>query len=41
MSDKEQRVKEIIVEQLDLDVDASELNNSASFVDEISMLSPW
>lgn len=35
MSDKEQRVKEIIVEQLDLDVDASELNNSASFVDDL------
>ena len=35
MSDYEKRVKDIIVEQLDLDTDASELNNSASFVDDL------
>ena len=35
MSDVENKVKEIVVEQLDLDVDASELSNSASFVDDL------
>lgn len=35
MSDIEIKVKEIVVEQLDLDVSASELNNSASFVDDL------
>lgn len=35
MSDIEKSVKEIIVEQLDLDVEASELNNSSSFVDDL------
>jgi len=35
MSDIEKRVKDIIVEQLDLDVDVSELNNSSSFVDDL------
>ncbi|GAA4819924.1 acyl carrier protein [Marinicella pacifica] len=35
MSDIENKVKEIVVEQLDLDVSASELNNSASFVDDL------
>ena len=35
MSDIEKRVKDIIVEQLDLDIDASELNNSSSFVDDL------
>ncbi|MCF6289065.1 MAG: acyl carrier protein [Proteobacteria bacterium] len=35
MSNFEQRVKDIIVEQLDLDVETSELNNSSSFVDDL------
>ena len=35
MSDVENRVKEIVVEQLDLDVEASELSNSSSFVDDL------
>lgn len=35
MSDIENKVKDIVVEQLDLDVNASELNNSASFVDDL------
>ncbi|VAW42004.1 Acyl carrier protein [hydrothermal vent metagenome] len=35
MSDYEKRVKDIIVEQLDLDVDVSALNNSSSFVDDL------
>jgi acyl carrier protein len=35
MSDYEKRVKDIIVEQLDLDVEISELNNSSSFVDDL------
>lgn len=35
MSDIEKRVKDIIVEQLDLDVDVSELNNGSSFVDDL------
>ncbi len=35
MSDYEKRVKDIIIEQLDLDVDVSELNNSSSFVDDL------
>jgi len=35
MSDIENKVKDIVVEQLDLDVSASELNNSASFVDDL------
>lgn len=35
MSDYEKRVKDIIVEQLDLDTDAPELNNSSSFVDDL------
>ncbi len=35
MSDVESKVKEIVVEQLDLDVDAAELSNSASFVDDL------
>lgn len=35
MSDVENKVKEIVVEQLDLDVEVSELNNSASFVDDL------
>jgi len=35
MSDYEKRVKDIIVEQLDLDIDVSALNNSSSFVDDL------
>lgn len=35
MSDYEKRVKDIIVEQLDLDVEAGELNNGSSFVDDL------
>ncbi len=35
MSDIEKRVKDIIVEQLDLDVKVSDLNNSSSFVDDL------
>lgn len=35
MSDYEKRVKDIIVEQLDLDTDVADLNNSASFVDDL------
>ena len=35
MSDIEKRVKDIIVEQLDLDVESSELNNDSSFVDDL------
>jgi acyl carrier protein len=35
MSDIEKSVKEIIVEQLDLDIEVPELNNSASFVDDL------
>jgi acyl carrier protein len=35
MSDIEKSVKEIIIEQLDLDIEVSELNNSASFVDDL------
>ena len=35
MSDVENKVKEIVVEQLDLDVEVSELSNSASFVDDL------
>ncbi len=35
MSDYEKRVKDIIVEQLDLDTDVSDLNNSSSFVDDL------
>jgi len=35
MSNIEEKVKAIIVEQLDLDVDPSELNNNASFVDDL------
>ncbi len=35
MSDIENKVKDIVVEQLDLDVSAAELNNSASFVDDL------
>ncbi len=35
MSTIEEKVKAIIVEQLDLDVDPSELNNNASFVDDL------
>ncbi len=35
MSDYEKRVKDIIVEQLDLDVESSELNNGSSFVDDL------
>ncbi len=35
MSDYEKRVKDIIVEQLDLDIEVSELNNSSSFVDDL------
>ncbi len=35
MSDVENKVKEIVVEQLDLDVEVSELNNSSSFVDDL------
>ncbi len=35
MSDIEKRVKDIIVEQLDLDIDVSELNNGSSFVDDL------
>ncbi len=35
MSDVEIKVKEIVVEQLDLDVEVSELSNSASFVDDL------
>lgn len=35
MSDVENKVKKIVVEQLDLDVDVTELSNSASFVDDL------
>ena len=35
MSDIEKSVNEIIVEQLDLDIEVPELNNSASFVDDL------
>lgn len=35
MSDIEKSVKDIIVEQLDLDIEVSELNNSSSFVDDL------
>ena len=35
MSDVENKVKEIVIEQLDLDVEVSELNNSSSFVDDL------
>ncbi len=35
MSDYEKRVKDIIVEQLDLDTAVSDLDNSASFVDDL------
>ncbi len=35
MSTIEEKVKAIIVEQLDLDVDPSELNDNASFVDDL------
>ena len=35
MSDVENKVKKIVVEQLDLDVEVSELSNSASFVDDL------
>ncbi|WP_223789007.1 acyl carrier protein [Marinicella meishanensis] len=35
MSDVENKVKEIVVEQLDLDVEVSELSNSSSFVDDL------
>ncbi len=35
MSNIEEKVKAIIVEQLDLDVDPSELNDNASFVDDL------
>ena len=35
MSDVENKVKEIVVEQLDLDVEVPEVNNSASFVDDL------
>ncbi len=35
MSDVENKVKEIVVEQLDLDVEVSDLSNSSSFVDDL------
>lgn len=35
MSDIENKVKEIVVEQLDLDVEVGELNSSSSFVDDL------
>ncbi len=35
MSNIEEKVKAIIVEQLDLDIDPSELNDNASFVDDL------
>ncbi|MCF6300294.1 MAG: acyl carrier protein [Proteobacteria bacterium] len=35
MSNVENKVKEIVIEQLDLDVESSELNNSSSFVDDL------
>ncbi|MCX7555032.1 acyl carrier protein [Marinicella sp. S1101] len=35
MSDVENKVKEIVVEQLDLDIEVSDLNNSSSFVDDL------
>ena len=35
MSEVENKVKKIVVEQLDLDVEVSELSNSASFVDDL------
>ncbi len=35
MSEVENKVKEIVVEQLDLDVEVSELSNSSSFVDDL------
>lgn len=31
----ETKVKEIVIEQLDLDIELSELNNSSSFVDDL------
>ena len=31
----ETKVKEIVIEQLDLDIERSELNNSSSFVDDL------
>ena len=31
----ETKVKEIVIEQLDLDIEMSELNNAASFVDDL------
>ena len=31
----ETKVKEIVIEQLDLDIEMSELNNSSSFVDDL------
>ncbi|WP_154223277.1 acyl carrier protein [Marinicella rhabdoformis] len=31
----ETKVKEIVIEQLDLDIELSELNNAASFVDDL------
>ncbi len=35
MSNIEETVKEIVIEQLDLDIEVSELNNSSSFVDDL------
>ena len=35
MSDVENKVKKIVIEQLDLDVEVTELSNSASFVDDL------
>ncbi len=31
----ETKLKEIVIEQLDLDIELSELNNAASFVDDL------
>ncbi len=31
----ETKVKEIVIEQLDLDIELSELNNASSFVDDL------
>ena len=35
MSDIENKVKEIVIEQLDLDVEVGDLNNASSFVDDL------
>lgn len=35
MSNVENKVKEIVIEQLDLDVEVADLNSSSSFVDDL------